>query len=191
MHQILLVDLILEVGKMFEKKLNWKGFIGPIGDDLPSLIPLIFALIIFFSAFTSSLNSFNSENSAISVKLEALKISRTLRGNGFVENFEQFQKTCETVKNSGIKFQAGLVEFKDVTSFSSKNDIKFIEPFGSPPVGVNSEDFKFVCFSNSVSEEDKQENLPPNAFSINLVYPIALQYNTVVLPVHLVVTAWT
>ena len=38
-----------------------KGFIGPIGDDLPSIIPLVFALIVFFSGFYLTMNVFESK----------------------------------------------------------------------------------------------------------------------------------
>jgi len=75
-----------------------KGFIGAIGDDLPSLIPIVFALLIFFSAFTATLAIYNSENAAVQTDMGMLSIARNLKGDSLVLNLSQFQERCDNVR---------------------------------------------------------------------------------------------
>ncbi|HLC36691.1 MAG TPA: hypothetical protein VJK05_03750 [archaeon] len=163
---------------------NFKGFLGPIGDDLPSLIPIIFGLTIFFASFTFSLNKFNEVNSLIDEKLEILKVSRGLRLNGYVSSHENFQELCESIQGTSIKFKAGLVDFSSLRKDSAQSvirsrDFSFIQN--------EDKTNRFICLKEGLLEE---EEIPDTARISNLVYPIALERNSVVVPVHLVVVAW-
>ena len=48
---------------------NQKGFLGPIGDDLPSLIPIIFGLVIFFAVFNTGFQAFQNKSRDFDVVL--------------------------------------------------------------------------------------------------------------------------
>ncbi len=88
------------VKKMFALKIQFeeKGFIGAIGDDLPSLIPIIFALLIFFTAFSAALGMYNSENAQVSTEMGMLSIARVLKGDSLLLNVNQFLGRCDDVK---------------------------------------------------------------------------------------------
>ena len=75
-----------------------KGFIGSIGDDLPSLIPIVFALLIFFSAFSATLSVYNSENASVSTDMGVLAIARSLKGDSLLLNLSQFEKRCDDLR---------------------------------------------------------------------------------------------
>ena len=75
-----------------------KGFIGAIGDDLPSLIPIVFALLIFFSAFSATLAIYNSENTTVQTNMGMLSIARNLKGDSLILNLSQFQERCDNVR---------------------------------------------------------------------------------------------
>ena len=64
-----------------------KAFIGPIGDDIPSLIPIVFALTIFFASFNAALSTFDKKNNGFADDFYALKIARVLRSNGYIVDF--------------------------------------------------------------------------------------------------------
>jgi len=61
-----------------------KGFIGPIGDDVPSLIAIILAMGLFFTGFSHAMNVYNQKI----VDMEALKgsveIARAALGDGIL-----------------------------------------------------------------------------------------------------------
>lgn len=88
-----------------------KGFLGPIGDDLPSLIPLVFALTIFFYVFTFTWNSFDARNQSFDREIALLRVASTLKSNSYISNHSQFVERCEEAKGFRlVKFKAGLLE---------------------------------------------------------------------------------
>lgn len=91
---------------MLKNKKCSKGYIGPIGDDLPSLIPLIFALTIFFATFTNTMTQFEKKNTLLDQDLEVLKIARVMKGNGYYSSADQFQKACQLVRTNDVYFMA-------------------------------------------------------------------------------------
>ena len=94
--------------KLFPESI--KGFIGPIGDDIPSLIPLIFALLLFFSSFSFALNEFDKQNSVFDQATEASKITAELRSAAYIDSLDSFQKVCDSLGARQLKFRAGLIE---------------------------------------------------------------------------------
>lgn len=90
--------------------LNKKAFLGPIGDDLPSLIPLVFALILFFSIFSMAWNVFDQNNQHFQDRLAILRVIKTLQSNNYLTGQAKFFELCENAKAvKTIKFRAGLV----------------------------------------------------------------------------------
>ncbi len=77
-------------GSFFEK-----GFIGPIGDDLPSLIPIIVALVLFFTIFSITINSYNSKNESINRNISMMNVSRILKEDSMILGAEQFLDRCD------------------------------------------------------------------------------------------------
>ena len=75
-----------------------KGFIGPIGDDLPSLIPIVSALLLFFMIFTLTLNTYNQKNSALRKQIELISVSKQLRGESIIIDFDEFNGKCDDIK---------------------------------------------------------------------------------------------
>jgi len=87
-----------------------KGFIGPLGDDLPSLIPLVFALIMFFYSFTFAWNVFDERNTVFSDNLAVLELGSVLKGNSYISGHDEFLANCSKAKSvKRIRFVAGLL----------------------------------------------------------------------------------
>lgn len=85
---------------MFSKK----GFIGPIGDDLPSLVPIVVALVIFFSIFTLTLNTYNSKNAFISKQLDMASVAREIKGDSLILGIDQFEKRCSSIQSKRFPY---------------------------------------------------------------------------------------
>ena len=160
-------------------KNNEKGFLGPIGDDLPSLIPLLFGLMIFFGTYSFALSEFTLENQEINNKLEVFQVSRVLRTDGLVDSFEDFNRLCDSIPLTSVKFKAGLINVSENQGLSVASRDDFIE---------DVEGGFIYCLSPNTEFEDLEETEARRQYS--LIYPVALQQKKVVLPVHLVVTAW-
>jgi hypothetical protein len=88
--------------------MNKKGFIGAIGDDFPSLIPLFFAILIFFSSLTYAFTTINDKNAYINTYLDSLKIAKTALGNGMYSGYEDFVDKTDNILSTS-NYVIGIV----------------------------------------------------------------------------------
>ena len=180
--------------------LKQKGFLGPIGDDLPSLVPLIFALIIFFSTFTYAMNSMDSRNDDFDADLATLNIARIMRSNGYITGMDDFKRLCGMINVSGMNYEIALVETEltyDETNYASYDDPQYL--------GVDIFDLRI--FDSTPDEKDDEEDRKNSEFSCsNLpelpelieveqrissrVFPIVLEDAKIAKPMFLVVITW-
>lgn len=165
-----------------------RGFIGPIGDDLPSLIPIIFSLIIFFSTFTITFQVFENGNTRFDRTIKILKISNDLRGDKYINNVGEFMELCDNVTVRGINFKAGLVNLKQKgPPFEEIDLLRFVnEEEGIYEVGG----VKLACPADA-------EKMRPDSQAIVKMFPIAFQDTAssiksgfAVRPMLLVVVVW-
>jgi hypothetical protein len=89
-----------------------KGFIGPIGDDLPSLIPIVISLVLFFSIFGMTLNTYSSKNFYLSKQIEMTSVAREIKGDSLIFGIDQFQTKCAQIKAKTFpyNFMVGLYD---------------------------------------------------------------------------------
>jgi len=73
-----------------------KGFIGPIGDDLPAIVIIIMALTLFFSGMAFTLKIYNDKVENINYLMGAIDISRVMLAYGKINSAD-----VGTVANSG------------------------------------------------------------------------------------------
>lgn len=85
---------------------NQKGFVGPIGDDLPSLIPLTIALLIFFGGFAFAFNSFEEKKAEFDQRLLLLNIGKILKGDNLLDNFQKWKDACQGLEVTRYQFRA-------------------------------------------------------------------------------------
>lgn len=186
---------------------NTKGFIGPIGDDLPSLIPLVFALAIFFAAFNNSISNFEQKNIGFSDDLDTLKIARVLRSNGYIINLENFQQLCSMVQVRNVKFIAGIAELnlkaEDSMNPEKTYDYSFID-YSTGELREWDKLFRkdsatgefFVCSNLKNPENDFTADVLQFKKAIVKVYPIILEKDRgnglgiIASPMQLVVVSW-
>ena len=172
-----------------------RGYIGPIGDDFPSLIPLIFGLLMFFTAFTITFNAFDSANARFSDDIVLLKIGRSLHSNSYIYSYENFSDLCTQIGVVNLKYVAGLTE-----DYALAGSV----PAAGPGVNKSIFDARFIALGGDVFY---CSNVPPKSGTgsvsdfvsleevselrvVSRIYPIALEANKAVKPVHLVVIAW-
>lgn len=165
-----------------------KGFIGPIGDDLPSLIPIIFALVLFFSAFNYGLSNLNEKSVEFADDLDSLKAARILRSNSYIVDYENFNELCNTVSVKAVKFKAGITELNqgllDEHGRIQRDSDLFFQ---------DSEGNLFVC-SNASDGGLSNDTLFSGRVLVR-VYPVAVEVDRgelgiAVMPKQLMVVAW-
>ncbi len=77
---------------------SMKGFIGPIGDDLPSLVPIVVSLLLFFTTFTLALNTYNTKNALLNQQTEMTSVARELKGDSLILGVDWFEEKCKSLK---------------------------------------------------------------------------------------------
>ncbi len=187
-----------------------KGFLGPIGDDLPSLIPLIFALIVFFSVFYSANQAFDRKTSVFEDDITLMQIGNSLRSTGFISGYPHFSDLCNSLNVRRVKFVAGLVDYIEFREREGKQwhelDPNTIFSEGFEFFGAESPEegqVKFVC--TNVPAEGRwagfpvipaeKENVVTRTYSVVLDFgefrdPKLEKPSHYVKPMLLVIAAW-
>ena len=147
-----------------------KGFLGPIGDDLPSLIPLVFGLIVFFTVFTQTFNTFDERNTTFRDALGVIRLSDILVGNSYIvsdsSGSKQFDLMCETAQSiRTMNWKAGLIAL-DVSSLEAKPADKYFQ--GIDVSNINSRFFTLEIEPGKTKNFScTNTNEPLNYFSQN------------------------
>ncbi|MCR4335362.1 MAG: hypothetical protein NUV57_02385 [archaeon] len=169
-----------------------KGFIGPIGDDLPSLIPLLVGLVLFFSTFTLTFNSFDTRNTEFNDDIMVMRISRVLQSNSYIYGYDNFTELCEEVGLISLDYVAGISAqaTSDIDDNAPPKNIFDVEFFENKSGDV------FYCTNTGI---DSSNNLisdfldleeATNAQVVSRIFPIVLEDEKIVKPMHLFVVAW-
>lgn len=184
---------------MRQHRLNSRGFVGPIGDDLPSLIPITFSLLIFFASLSFTFNQFDYKRTVFDQDLTKLKISSTLKGNSLISDYATWGNSCQMLGSSSFKFRAGLYlvdtaenQSKTIPVFESTetdpNDPAIARPV-TTEVSVNGfpETKTYQC--ENTDEKLLFSNL---AFQrpVHVYYPVAVNLDNQIKPALLLVSVW-
>jgi len=108
-----------------KNKLNQskKGFIGSIGDDLPSLVPLFFALMIFFAALAFAFTTINNRNAVINTYIDSLTIAKSALSDASFSTLAEFKSTQSNIVTMS-NYIYGIVYIPDDATFNFENDLQ-------------------------------------------------------------------
>ncbi len=118
-----------------------KGFIGPLGDDLPSLIAIMLALTLFFSGLTFAMHTFNQRQGRVRLMRGAVDISRAI--------------VREPVLDA--QNDVALSNNPEAIAIAENNGLQFNAKYGEELFGENECDEQSIHFSYLVSRELNNE----------------------------------
>ncbi len=61
-----------------------KGFIGPLGDDLPSILPILLGLMLFFAAYQYSMGIYDERVAKTDVLKGGIEVSKAALAGGLI-----------------------------------------------------------------------------------------------------------
>jgi len=164
---------------------NKKGYIGAIGDDLPSLIPIFLGITIFFAVFLNTYNVYRNNTELYSIRNDAISISGILKEDPLFADYNAFIKSCNKIKTKYqwsafvIPLDLNTEEYRILT-YSTLDSNQFITHWEQPSLpflcGEDLETLKSVLGSNK----------EVTVFS----YPITVQQKFYVEPSWLYVAIW-
>ena len=89
-----------------------KGFIGPVGDDIPTIIIIVLAISLFFAGFSHAMSVYQQKNERLAELKAALDVSRAmLRSTVLPEDpasndYEGYQQAKLLADSYGVRFSA-------------------------------------------------------------------------------------
>lgn len=94
-----------------------KGFIGPLGDDLPSIIAIVLALGLFFSGLLYAVNTYNQKMIGLEVLTGSVDIGRIVTGEGIiVGDLSSLKSSAEnTARSAGLNFELYFADSPSTT----------------------------------------------------------------------------
>jgi len=163
-----------------------RGFIGPIGDDLPSLIPIVTGLVIFFSIFVLTLNTYNEKNNYLEKQIDMTSVARDLKGDSLILNWSQFNDRCSAMKvkrypysfiiavyGANVDLTKVVQEFKDASLLTGEEINNGVDEFSFLKQEiVGGSTMSFYCNYLKIGGKEFSDN--KRQYSIRF-YPIAIQ----------------
>ncbi|MCX6767547.1 MAG: hypothetical protein NTY90_02335 [Candidatus Micrarchaeota archaeon] len=152
-----------------------KGFIGPLGDDIPSIFPIVAGILLFISVVVYSVYFVQAKNEYLDTRKAALGLAYIATKSG-VTTTSEFNAECNNVvmpyaETRGVRFAIVLKKFCTEINLDSN-------PFDSEP-RPPSADAGAVCTTRGIGPTKLMEAGSPNSEympsdSVILNYPIAV-----------------
>ncbi len=157
-----------------------RGFIGPLGDDIPSLFPIIFGILLFIGALAYASNALAVKSSALDVRKAAVELAYlvTERGELTLDEINPGataggainpNSKCEPViqpfaESHHVKVRVTLKRYCDYVSLTS-------DPYEKDTT-VGSTSYEGAVCDTSVDSEHPSGAKPSNAVVLN--YPVSV-----------------
>ena len=161
-----------------------KGFISSIGDDFPSLIPIFLGLLIFFSVFLSTYNTYKTNTTAFSLQQQAISVATIMKTEPVISDYNSFTDICDKV-NTNKKWVAFLTDLDMNVSKQKFLPLDKQELYNNYII-KNDDSTKYNC-PNDNWDDLKLKN---NTKKIIYMFPIDLDRNNFSVPVKLFVIVW-
>ncbi len=172
-----------------------RGYIGPLGDDFPSLFPLLLGLLVFFSSLAMAYMVYDAKDSNVKAMRANVMISRSVRYQlTFDEDYWKY--ACSIAMGMRTNYDTHLamwMEYLDdkgqihIVSFEGYRNLALC-PLPDSDEGV---DFWGAYVQNPylvVSDKTK------GRYSITMTYPVIWVNDTgpqkLYVPARLVVVTW-
>jgi hypothetical protein len=135
-----------------------RGFIGPIGDDIPSIFPIVAGVVLFLGTLVYANNALDARNAELNLRKAGLDLSYAVLEKGFLSTSDLGTVCSGSLVPTAGRFDAMfLVVLKDCGQRNSQNPFEGVG-FCAAPDAVYSPQ-------------------PPKSY-VSLAYPIATDCGT-------------
>ncbi len=173
-----------------------RGYIGPIGDDFPSIFPLLFGLLIFFSSLFMAYSAYQAKDNTVQAMKANIMISRAVRYQ-VVFDGDYWRQACQLAMAMRGDYKTHVAMWISVEKKGWRGRI-----FLMPNI-LKYRSFPAVCpldkkfWGNSISgqwvpesrAQDVILNITKGRTAITMTYPVIWKSGTNE-PAKLVVVTW-
>ncbi|MFH1107394.1 MAG: hypothetical protein V1787_05875 [Candidatus Micrarchaeota archaeon] len=158
-----------------------KGFIGPLGDDIPSIFPIVTGILIFILSLVYLQQQLAVRNGYLNLKQATLDLSYLATEKGYMPQTE-FEDKCgvlkETAKKNGIRFAmvlkkyCGKIDVNEALTLADHDTGASLYWFGKDLLCATAEDFEPE--STPVAANPPAAVVLPSENAFILSYPMAV-----------------
>ncbi len=174
-----------------------KGYIGPLGDDFPSIFPIALGLIIFFSALYVAYASYQMKEDYVQTMRANIMISRAVRYQIYFDK-DYWDFTCDLALALKTNYAVHLVMWLEENDQGKGNQIvKWGNGWGNDaicpsPMSSSGRDLWGRSSFNSPADlSNKVSDIAKNRVITVMTYPVlVVSENKENTPARLVVVTW-
>jgi hypothetical protein len=173
--------------------MKMKGFVGPLGDDIPSIFPIIAGILLFMATFFYAFQAIDAKNKFLEQRKATLGLAYIITEKGFVSE-DEFGKKCENLlkpyaETHGTKFAVTVKKFcsqinLNANIFNEKTTLsedpqtcdsgsKCSEAVGMICMNADQEISEVKNVDAIYSPDEYAQKAPKNMVVLN--YPVAVQ----------------
>ncbi len=177
-----------------------KGFVGPLGDDIPGIFPIVLGVVLFVSSLLYANTQVQNTNNQLNLRSAGLSLSYVISQNAYLTS-SNFQTDCKNTwqpyaKNLNLKFIIVVKTYCQQGINFTENPFIYCEDFNSkgsltkPSAFISNNQMPYyTCYSNDSTTINVFDNvtgkfysneigayLPSNA--VILSFPIAVNCPT-------------
>ncbi|MFH0971246.1 MAG: hypothetical protein V1835_01635 [Candidatus Micrarchaeota archaeon] len=166
-------------------RMQLKGFIGPLGDDIPSIFPIVAGVLLFITSLMYITSQVDQRNAYLDVRAATLRMSYIATDKGYMEDLQFTSKCTNDFKpfagKNNIEFAVILKKYCGPIKFADDENLKITRRQIDWGNGVQVPISDMICSSNAsiegVAPEDVHAANPlafPFRDTVILSYPIAV-----------------
>lgn len=178
-----------------------RGDLGPIADDIPSIFPIVFGVLLFMSTALYAAQKLDERNAYLELRKAAMGLSYVALRSGYISDAE-FDASCisqysDYAKRRNVDFILSLKKYCNFVTLDQSAGGDIFVPTTDYASGVPCPSFDLNCNSGAaVSRTGKtcpapvprvksssgslqpvsQANKPPNFQTLN--FPVSVQCNS-------------
>lgn len=144
-------------------------------EDVPMVVPITLALIVFFSSLTWAIDTVNSTNRRVDMTVATIRISDAFAQWGILTD-KEWDLSCNIIKDKekGIYFSVYLVSPEDLDSFLKKGEAVDLKRCEAPSAETPSKHNKlYVRFFPITYQSKSGADIVDNnvCFLVVMVWP--------------------
>ncbi len=161
-----------------------RGFMGPLGDDIPSIFPIVAGILIFFTSLIYIYQQVEERDAYLNLRSATLQASYIVTENGLMTE-AQFSQKCDFelkpfVASKGMEYVVILKRYCGPVTYKEEENFKVRERdiyYGTERIpGIKDS----ICSSNETIEAIAASSNPkavvlPSRNTIIMSYPIAVE----------------
>ncbi len=171
-----------------------RGFVGPLGDDIPSIFPIVAAVLLFVGTLAYANDLVTQKNRALETRQAGLGLSYIVTERGLINNRTDFEKsTCDDflkkyAVSNRVQFLVTVKRYCDKIQFyypvdnPGPNEARLSPAYleKTPTESSNSADVsgRTWAYCTNVQNPPSDGLMKVPAHAVSFTYPIAVPCRT-------------